>query len=579
MAKHIVIVDKAKCNPAGCGGFLCMRVSPSNRAGKEAFYQDKDGKVGVNEDLVTDIDRVAVNKCPYKALQLVGLPENLDKPPIHRYGKNGFSLFSLPTPLFGKVVGIIGKNGLGKSTAVNILAGHLTPNFGREEATMNEKDLITYFKGTEAQNFFEKRARGEITVAYKPQQVERIPKQFKGTPRELLTRVDETKQLQHIANTLELTPFLDRDINHISGGELQRVAIAATALRKANVYFFDEPTSYLDIKQRLKIATFIRSLANENTAVMVVEHDLIILDAMTDLVHIMYGKEDAYGIVSNPRSSKAGINTYLSGYLREENIRFRQEKIFFERQAPTKVQHKEQLITWPAITKKLGDFTLQASQGTLNRNDVVGILGENGIGKTSFVNAIAKAEEGNAEVAYKPQYLETNDSPVAHVLKDALTNFKNQLINPLGLAPLLDKNLNELSGGQLQRVHLAATLAKKADLYLLDEPATYLDVEQRLIASKVIRDMMTLHGKASLIVDHDLLFIDYLCHKLIIFEGTPAKEGRATGPFEMEEGMNRFLKELGITFRRDEETNRPRANKPGSLKDREQKQTGKLYYT
>ena len=144
---------------------------------------------------------------------------------------------------------------------------------------------------------------------------------------------------------------------------------------------------------------------------------------------------------------------------------------------------------------------------------------------------------------------------------------------------LLTKKLNELSGGELQRVMIAKTLSQDAKLYLLDEPSAYLDIEQRLVTSKLIRDFMEQSGKACLIVDHDLLLIDYLSDQLMIFLGQPAIKGRVTGPFEMEKGMNLFLQGLDITLRRDADSNRPRINKPESQKDREQKSGGKLYYT
>ena len=164
------------------------------------------------------------------------------------------------------------------------------------------------------------------------------------------------------------------------------------------------------------------------------------------------------------------------------------------------------------------------------------------------------------------------------VLKDAIQKYDVQLIRPLNLKPLLTKQLNMLSGGELQRVAIAECLSRDAELYLLDEPSAYLDVEQRLIVSKVIKELMEQKGNSALVVDHDLLFIDYISDELLVFNGKPAKEGYARGPFQMEEGMNLFLKDLNITFRRDPESHRPRANKPDSVKDREQKASGRLYY-
>ncbi len=585
MAKRIAVIEKDKIKDKKEWYRLISGVCPVNRAGEECVYITKEGEIGIDEDLCIGCG-ICVRKCPYQAIHIINLPEELEQEPIHRYGKNEFELFSLPIPIFGKVVGILGINGIGKSTAIKILAGILKPNLGKNKQATYEQ-LIEFFKGTEAQAFFEKVKAGEIKIAYKPQQVDLIPKTQKGKVKTLLKKVDEKKELDKIAKQLEIENILDHNIKDISGGELQRVAIAATVLKKANFYVFDEPTSYLDIKQRIKVSKFIKSLADEKTAVMIVEHDLIILDYMTDLIHIMYGKEGCYGVVSQPRTTRTAINVYLSGYLKEENMRFRNYPIKFERRAPPKTTPTNLLTSWQNIEKKLGKFNLKAKQGTVYKNEVVGILGENGIGKTSFVKILAnviKQDKGQISekitVSYKPQYLESDsDELVVNVLQKAIQKHTNQIINPLNIKPLLDKKLNELSGGELQRVSIALCLSKKADLYLLDEPSAYLDAEQRLIVSKIIRELMETSGKTALVVDHDLLFTDYLSQRLLVFEGIPAKQGQANGPFAMEQGMNIFLKDLAITFRRDPESNRPRVNKSGSVKDREQKQKGKYYYT
>ena len=140
------------------------------------------------------------------------------------------------------------------------------------------------------------------------------------------------------------------------------------------------------------------------------------------------------------------------------------------------------------------------------------------------------------------------------------------------------RKLNQLSGGELQRVAIARALSQDAKLFLLDEPSAYLDVEQRLILSKTLKAFAEQNGSTILVVDHDLLFLDYLSNRLLIFDGTPAISGEAKGPYTMEQGMNMFLKDLGITFRRDAESGRPRANKVGSVLDREQKSEVKYYY-
>jgi len=585
MAKRIAVVEREKCFPERCGNYWCVGACPVNRGGAECIAKAPDGKIKIDEVLCTGCG-ICV-KCPFDAIHIINLPSALDTQPIHQYGENGFRLFSLPMPIFGKVVGVLGRNGIGKSTAIQILAGVLEPNLGDlEKKKVDYKELISYFKGTETQKFFEGLSKGKIKAAYKPQQVDLIPKTQKGKVGALLKKVDEKKIFDSVVEALDLKEVLDTPVDKISGGELQRVAIAATAMKDAQVYFFDEPSSFLDIKQRLNVSKFIRGLANEDTAVVVIEHDLIILDYMTDLVQIMYGEEGAYGIVSQPKATRSAINVYLGGYLKEENVRFRSKSIKFSNRPAIKKKRDKSIVKWGALDTSLGRFSLKAEKGIIYSEDVVGILGENGIGKTSFVRILAKdlkVKKGeiteNIKVSYKPQYLETgSDELVMGFLGTHVQKFEAQLMRPLKIKPLLMKKMSELSGGELQRVAIAHCLAQDVELFLLDEPSAYLDVEQRLIVSKAIRDFMEQTGKSCLVVDHDLLFVDYLSDDLMVFDGKPAKEGVAKGPYTMQEGMNLFLSRLNISLRRDNESKRPRINKEGSVKDREQKSKKQLYY-
>ena len=578
--KRIAVIEKEKCNPVGCGGYLCIRVSPGNRMGNEVFIVGPDGKAQVNEDVCTDAESITVKKCPFNAIHMVKLPDRLASQPVHRFGRDGFVLYRLPTPIFGSVVGILGVNGIGKSTAVKVLSRVLEPNFGKEKGG-SFSELLQYFKGSESQIFFERLGNGQIKVSYKPQSVDLIPKEVSGKVKELLKNSDERKRLSEVADKLEITKILDQDIKELSGGELQRVAIAAASLKQANVYFFDEPSSFLDISQRINVSRFIRSLANENTAVVVIEHDMVVLDYMADLIHVMYGEPGAYGIVSQAKPARNAINAYLSGYLKEENMKFRNHEIKFSVRPPERLLKREPIVSWKAIEKKLGDFKLTADSGHIPKKHVIGILGPNGIGKTTFVKLIAgveKTDKGeiscNVSVSYKPQYLSFSSEQ----LVESYLKVDEMLSRQLSLEPLMKKKISGLSGGELQRVAIADCLSKDADLYLLDEPSAYLDVEQRLIISKVIRERMEQSGKTALVVEHDIVFIDYLSDSLIVFEGEPARKGSVSSTFSMEEGMNRFLTNLDITLRRDPDSFRPRINKPGSRLDREQTASGKRYY-
>ncbi len=585
--KRIAIIHRDKCHPQECGNYLCAKLCPVNRAGADCIYPgEPDKKARIDEMLCTGCG-ICPNRCPFGAIEIINLPTTFNKPPIHRYGENLFELYSLPSPLFGKVTGILGKNGIGKSTALKIMSNIIRPNLGDWKNPPEFKEVINYFKGTETQKFLEKLGKKEIALSYKPQQVDLIPKQFSGKVKDLLAKADQSKRLVEVVRELDLVKILDNQVSTISGGELQRVAIAAAVLKNANLYLFDEPTSYLDIKQRIKISQFIKSLAVPEVATMVIEHDLIIFDYMTDLVNIMYGNEGAFGIVSGVKSAREGVNAFLDGYLKEENVRFRDHAIKYEKTADVKLSTRMELTSWGKLTKKLGNFTFNAKEGTLYKGEIIGILGENGIGKTSFIKMLAGLIQPDAgefgtkvKVAYKPQYLETeSEMKVSEFLQTAIAKYQHQLIDPLDLEKLFAQKLSELSGGQLQRVAIAHCLSQDAELFLLDEPSAYLDIEQRLLISKIIKNLAWERDITVLVADHDLLFLDYISHKLIVFSGIPAQEGFLQGPLKMEGGMNLFLKSLDITMRRDIASHRPRINDPSSVKDREQKAENKWYYS
>jgi len=576
---RIAVVEKSKCNPVSCAE-LCIKLCPINREDKDCIVRTD--KIAINEDLCTGCG-ICQNRCPFHAISIINLPEQLKEEPIHRFGKNGFCLYRLPIPKKGKVVGILGRNGIGKSTAIKVLSGLLVPNMNKGNESYDE--IIKHFRGSELQEYFTEMRDGKIKVSYKPQKVEEISAEFKGkVVKELLEHVDEKGKLHEYGEELGIENIFERKVEELSGGELQKIAVLATSLRDANFYYFDEPSSYLDISQRLKVARFIKKLSEENS-VVVIEHDLIVLDYLADVIHVMYGKPSGYGVVSQPLSDKNGINVYLEGFLRGENVRFRDKKIDFEVKSGLKEEVGGEYCAWPHFTKKLNGFGLVSEGGSINENEAVGILGQNGIGKTTFVKVLAGVLESDSgkvdlkmKVSYKPQYVEGNDLIVKDVLKSAFEHYKNQIVVPLEIEDFMEKKVSELSGGELQRVAIANCLSQEADLYLLDEPSAYLDVEQRLIVARVINEIMAQKGKSAFVVDHDLLFVDYLARRLLVFKGEPAVSGIVGEPMMMEEGMNQLLKELEITVRRDEENKRPRINKEGSVKDREQKKEGKYYY-
>ncbi|ESS13012.1 MAG: putative ATPase, RNase L inhibitor (RLI) like protein [uncultured archaeon A07HR60] len=598
----IAVVDLERCQPDRCN-YECQNYCPPNRTGKECITlrgEDADegsaDQVRISEEIcLGESCGICVEKCPFDALEIINLPAELDDDPIHRYGDNSFALYGLPVPAEGTVTGVLGPNGIGKSTAVHALAGELVPNLGEFESPGDWEAVFDRFRGTELQTYLQALTDGELSVSRKPQYVDRIPDQFDGNTRELLDRTDERGALDTLVTRLEIEPVMDQPIDSISGGELQRVAIAACLARDADFYFLDEITPYLDIGQRMTAARLVRELAaEEDKSMLVVEHDLAILDLLADSLHVGYGEPNAYGVLTDPKSVRSGINEYLQGYLDNENMRIRPEPITFEEHAPRVATHGDTLVEYPTIEKSYGDgeFSLSVEGGTIYESEVLGIVGPNGIGKSTLAKMFAgqlHPDSGSLDfeldIAYKPQYIEIDQPMRVDAFLRSITDevgrsyWNTEIAQPLQLEPIMEQHLTDLSGGERQRVAIAATLSEDADLYVLDEPSAHLDVEQRVQATTAIRRYAENHDSTVMAIDHDIYLIDLLADRLMVFDGEPAVDGYASQPQEMRDGMNEFLADLDITFRRDERTGRPRINKPGSQKDSTQKRAGEYYYT
>ncbi len=562
---RLAIIHKEKCLPEKCNN-LCMKLCPVNKKGQDCIKIL--GKAIVSEELCIGC-AICQNRCPFEAISITNIPSELDKDVFYRYGKNGFCLYKLPIPRQG-TLGLLGKNGIGKTTALQILASKIKINLGKAEAT--DQEIKKFLQGSELLGYLSN--INQLKFSYKPQNLSEIAK-YRITAHKLLKKFGNEDEIKGITKRLNLN--LDGKLNELSGGELQKIAIAVCALKKADVCFIDEPSAFLDIKERINVAEFISQLA-EKSKVIMVEHDLLMLDYVTDFINLFYGKPSCYGIVSGIKATRRGINEYLDGFLAEENIRFRDKAITFNLSA-MKEEKKEAIAKWQEFTKTYKNFQLKAEAGDIPYKGVIGIMGRNGIGKTTFIKCIAGIEEADdnninlkLKVSYKPQYIQGSDEMVAEIVKREKVS--KRLISLLSLENLMLKKTSHLSGGELQRVAIASCLAREADIFLIDEPSAYLDVEERLQAARAIRETIEEREKTVFVVEHDLLFLSYIANSLIVFKGEPAKQGTASKTMPFVEGLNMLLKELGITIRKDKESGRPRINKLNSVLDRKQKEKG-----
>jgi ATP-binding cassette subfamily E protein 1 len=593
MTHRVAVLDQELCQPKKCG-LECIKYCPVNKSGADCIVLNEETKKArIDEDICNGCG-ICVKVCPFDAITIVNLASELASDKIHQYGPNSFRLYRLPTPKKGEVVGLLGRNGMGKSTVVNILSGNLKPNLGRYENPPEWDEILKYYSGTELKSHFEKIKEKQIRASIKPQQIQHLAQSFDGTGKELIEKYDERGISRQLVKELGLENSMEQNLKELSGGELQRLAIATVASKDTDFYFFDEPSSYNDVFQRTSVARVIQSLAKLGKSVMVVEHDLTLLDFLSDFIEVLYGEPTAYGIVSNVLSTKVGINVFLEGYLPTENVRFRDKKFSFDVSSSStdEFQIGSEVITYPKLEKKFPSFSLIIEPGKVRKGEVLGIMGANALGKTTMMKMIAgaiKPDSGKVDkkikIAYKPQYLENDiDVEVIAVLDKANespiegSQEEEQIVDPLKIKKLYNKSVKNLSGGELQKVAVVSCLLQKVDLYALDEPSAFLDVEDRIAVAKFLQKFVRSYGKSAIVIDHDIQLMDLVSDSMVIFEGESGLKGHATSPMPKSEAMNRFLKSLDMTFRRDERTLRPRVNKLESRLDKDQKVSGNFYY-
>jgi ATP-binding cassette subfamily E protein 1 len=161
---------------------------------------------------------------------------------------------------------------------------------------------------------------------------------------------------------------------------------------------------------------------------------------------------------------------------------------------------------YPQLKKTFGNFSLTCEAGSFSDSEIVVLLGENGTGKTTFVAMLAGFVTPDGEtkvpelnISFKPQKISPKPDPQRprRTVRDLLfksiqarfgdPQFQTDVMKPMMIEQLMDKELMHLSGGELQRVAIVVCLGKPANVYLIDEPSAYLDAEQRVVTSKVIK--------------------------------------------------------------------------------------------
>lgn len=488
---------------------------------------------------------------------------------------------------YGAKIGVIGENGSGKSTLLKIMAG-IDKDF-HGDTKLAPKMKVRYI-AQEPELEIGKTVRENLLTAIKPtlDLVDRFNKisemlgeslpdnQMDKLMEEMSTLQDkidacegwETDRLIDLISDAMVIPDDNAPISQLSGGERRRVALCMALLEKPDLLLLDEPTNHLDAETVQWLETALREY---HGTVIIVTHDRYFLDNITkwilelenglglpfegnysswlkqkaELLRINEKKESQRQktlsqelewintpVRARNKKNQARINAYEKLTSESNNLKY--NNLFIE--IPSGPRLGDKVLTFKNISKSYDkNLLIDKCSFELPPNAIVGVIGPNGIGKTTLFRIITGQEQPDSgqfeigstvSIGYVDQHRDALDGnkTIFEEISDGKDNIdvggketpSRAYIAKFNIrGSQQQKKVSTCSGGERNRIHLAKMLRRGGNLLLLDEPTNDLDVDTMRVLEQAIIDFQG----CAMVISHDRFFLDRICTHLLIFEG------------------------------------------------------------
>ena len=417
----------------------------------------------------------------------------------------------------GECILLTGVSGSGKSTLIHLMNGLIPTLYEGQlegEILFKNKDLkdiesydisknIGYVSQDPRGHFFTTNTTSELVFSMENY----------GIPLN-----EMKKKYSELVNLLELEKLVDKNIIYISSGERQKIAIGCSLSLEPEIIILDEPSSNLDFHMTKKLKQLIEKLKTKGYTIIIAEHRMYYIQDLIDRVFVINNGKVIEKTISDLKSNN--------------EVPLRSLDIFNLELENISCKNKELLMEINNITYKniLSNITT-----TVYKGDVIGLIGKNGVGKTTLLRLLSNIMKPNKGkiVGKVVPFLVMQDMDYQFFTESVESEMKfgsadndlekiNSLLMKLGLTEFKDKIPFELSGGQKQRLLIAISALANVNLLMFDEPTSGLDYVNMTKVSGILKDLSK--NSALIVATHDIEFLYKTCNRVIYLDDKVIKE-------------------------------------------------------